>query len=358
MEAMEALSLLAAFAVLHIIFIQIGRIRPPSSAQSRNFLHMKELSASFVFTFLVGALWAHNTAVCADQEERVRLLNYLHSAKLAFSPREIALLAGTREDMNRLSYRDIKLRLQELVSVLPKTRFTYLMGQRENNVIFLADSAPDDSEDASLPGQIYAEASDTLRSVLSSGQDATEGPLPDQYGSGFRPLSLFGTKTGGGFAILAWTSMPATGSACCFAHVFPRARDVAGFFTFARCFFCTYAKSPKTERLAQSEQNTASCSRNPGCLLLLQDTFIDCNAAAERLFACSRAEILGHYPWVFSPRAPAGCRFSQKRPSNTFPSNERRCPTLSLDSQSCEGKTLHTEVCLHLLPMELPRCRL
>jgi PAS domain S-box-containing protein len=66
------------------------------------------------------------------------------------------------------------------------------MGQRpDGTVFFFADSEPPDSEDYSQPGQEYPEASAILLNTFISGNEVTEGPLPDRWGiwvSGFVPI--------------------------------------------------------------------------------------------------------------------------------------------------------------------------
>ncbi|MBM3163010.1 MAG: response regulator [Chlorobi bacterium] len=57
---------------------------------------------------------------------------------------------------------------------------------------FYADSEPPGSPDISPPGQVYTEASASLRNVFTSGKASVEGPLPDRWGvwvSGFLPLT-------------------------------------------------------------------------------------------------------------------------------------------------------------------------
>ena len=68
--------------------------------------------------------------------------------------------------------------------------------QPDGTVFFFIDSEPPESPDYSPPGQAYPEASAILVNAFVSGQETTEGPLTDRWGtwvSGFAPISDTGT---------------------------------------------------------------------------------------------------------------------------------------------------------------------
>lgn len=355
LEVVEMLLVFATFITLHVLFLRIRHTHTSRFPATKHALHMKMLVFSLITAFLTGNVWAYHAAAREDQKARARLLHYLNSAKLAFSPREIALLTGTQEDMTRILYRDIKARLQELITLLPDTRFVYLMSRRDHDVIFLADSAPDDSVDASLPGQVYTEASDTLRSVLFSGREATEGPVPDQYGVWVSALVPIRDENRGGWALLGmdvdardWHQMLFDARRSAVLVTWLVALLLLGIFLYIRKIIENQEHLILSEykyRILFEESQDAS--------LLLQDVFIDCNTAAERLFRCSREEIIGRLPWDFSPERQPDGRFSQKLVqeyiSRVLAGEPQKFSWMHLNR---EGKLLHTEVSLHLLPME------
>ena len=70
-------------------------------------------------------------------------------------------------------------------------RFVYLMGQRNDGIIFLVDAEAPTSEDYSPPGEIYPEPSKELLEIFQHGQAFVEGPIMDEWGtwiSGHAPI--------------------------------------------------------------------------------------------------------------------------------------------------------------------------
>ena len=61
-------------------------------------------------------------------------------------------------------------------------RFVYLMKQLGNDIIFLVDAEPKESEDYSPPGQVYPDPSPQLRQIFLDGQSFVEGPITDEWG--------------------------------------------------------------------------------------------------------------------------------------------------------------------------------
>ena len=355
LEVVKTLFVFATFITLHVLFLHIRHAHASRFPATKHTTHMKILVFLIFTAFLIGNVWAYHAAKSEDQNARARLLHYLNSAKLAFSPREIALLAGTQEDMTRILYRDIKARLQELVTFLPDIRFVYLMARRGHDVIFLADSAPDDSSDASLPGQVYTEASKMLRSVLLSGHEATEGPIPDRYGvwvSAFVPIR---DENRGGWALLGmdvdardWNQMLFYARRSAVLVIWLVAILVLGIFLYIRKII------ENQEHLVLSEHKYRILFEEfQDASVLLQDVFIDCNTAAERLFRCSREEIIGRSPWDFSPERQPDGRFSKKLAQEYISRALAGKPQkFAWIHRNHEGNLFHTEVSLHLLPME------
>jgi two-component system, sensor histidine kinase and response regulator len=137
--------------------------------------------------FLLGAGLGAWTFPRARAEKTRQLMADAQRGAIAFATGELEALRGTREDLNHPAYAAVKARLISLCSVDPHVRFVYLMRRqsRGGEVIFLADSEPEDSKDISLPGDVYAEAGESygLQSIVSSGEPQWEGPLHDSFGS-------------------------------------------------------------------------------------------------------------------------------------------------------------------------------
>ncbi|MBC7353263.1 MAG: DUF3365 domain-containing protein, partial [Thermogutta sp.] len=128
----------------------------------------------------------------ADRSLREELLHDVRNQAANFPIDALRELQGNPRDLSKEAYRKLKSWLQEVRASVRDCRFAYLMGQEpDGRVFFHGDSEPDDSPAASLPGDDYAEASQTLKGVFSTSQAATEGPVPDRWGtwvSAFVPI--------------------------------------------------------------------------------------------------------------------------------------------------------------------------
>ncbi len=79
----------------------------------------------------------------------------------------------------------MKSRLVRYRGADPALQFVYIFRANPDGVIFLADSEPNNSEDISLPGENYSEATNSpgLQSILKKGIPSTEGPIADSFGT-------------------------------------------------------------------------------------------------------------------------------------------------------------------------------
>jgi PAS domain S-box-containing protein len=126
-----------------------------------------------------------------DTRQRDRLLDAAHVVASAIDPEVVRRFGGRAPAADGPGYLRLKTQLRTLREAMPGTRFLYLMGMVDGQVVFLVDSEPPGSEDESPPGQMYAEASADLRALFSSRQGYVEGPYPDRWGtflSGLVPL--------------------------------------------------------------------------------------------------------------------------------------------------------------------------
>ncbi len=141
------------------------------------------LLAAVVATFISGRR--------ADSEARHNLLVRTAGAAAALDPDLVARLTGTADDESQPYFALIRERLASIHTTAQDTRFVYLLGLRDGNVVFLADAEPEDSSDYSPPGQVYEQATEALRSLFDSGEAFVEGPLTDDWGtwvSGLVPI--------------------------------------------------------------------------------------------------------------------------------------------------------------------------
>jgi PAS domain S-box-containing protein len=102
-------------------------------------------------------------------------------------------LTGSESDLGSPDYVILKNQMIRFRAGDPQIQFVYLMGQQsDGTVFFYVDSESPESEDYSPPGQGYPEASASLLNIFSSGQETTEGPQSDRWGtwvSGLVPIT-------------------------------------------------------------------------------------------------------------------------------------------------------------------------
>ena len=148
----------------------------------RRFLTPRRLLPAAAVAALIAAA-ALVAGFRADRALRLELLQQARVAAMAINPHRAWVLKGTAADRDNRHYTWVKHQLAAIRSANPQYRFLYLMTRRPDGaVIFLVDSEPDDSPNLSPPGQVYAEASPTLRAVLDSEEDRVEGPSRDPWG--------------------------------------------------------------------------------------------------------------------------------------------------------------------------------
>jgi len=120
-----------------------------------------------------------------NKEIRADLIRDAQRGSAIFSDEELSNLTGTRADLKTPLYRDVKGRLTRYRGADPALRFVYIFRANPDGVIFLVDSEPNNSEDISLPGDNYSEATNSpgLQSILKTGMPSTEGPIADSFGT-------------------------------------------------------------------------------------------------------------------------------------------------------------------------------
>jgi PAS domain S-box-containing protein len=104
----------------------------------------------------------------------------------------VKAFTGTEADLVSPDYQALKGQMIQVQSTDPLIRFIYILGQRpDGTIFFFIDSEPPESGDYSPPGQVYPEASAILLNAFTSGNETTEGPVTDRWGtwvSGLVPI--------------------------------------------------------------------------------------------------------------------------------------------------------------------------
>jgi len=353
-ELLELAGLALAMALMHL------DARRARLADDRHRLlagpirgHFRVAVAAMVVIIGFGWFFMGRAQQRQDTVERDRILQAIRNGALAFSAREIQLLSGTLEDLNHLSYQRIKGQLQDMRRANPGSRFLYLMGLRDGRVFFFADSEPADTPDASPPGQVYDQATDVLLGVFASGQEATEGPVPDAWGiwvSGLVPIS-----NGSGVVAVLGMDIDARD----WRRVLFRSRLAALSVMWLGCllilgvFLYMRKTGENAQVLAESEHKyRALFEESADAYFLLGDVFVDCNSAACQLLGLPKEGILGKTPWDFSPeRQPDGRPSREAARARIDAALRGETQAFSWDHRTAGGALLHTDVRLSRVRM-------
>ncbi|MFA5060337.1 MAG: ATP-binding protein [Candidatus Omnitrophota bacterium] len=121
-----------------------------------------------------------------DHEKKTQKANFLSQVRIlaaAVRNDSVQSLTGSENDLIKPEYLRLKEQMTQVVKANPTLRFAYLMGKKDDKVIFLVDGEDPDSPDYSSPGEVYEEASTELRALFTGGDGFVEGPLTDRWGT-------------------------------------------------------------------------------------------------------------------------------------------------------------------------------
>ena len=107
------------------------------------------LLAGAVLTSLIGG------AVNQHLNNQFLVRTWLAASKL--SPSDVGHLTGSPSDIKTPAYKRIVRQLVETHTINNDAKYVYLMRQRGDKMIFIADAEPPTSEDFSPPGEVYEE---------------------------------------------------------------------------------------------------------------------------------------------------------------------------------------------------------
>ncbi len=150
------------------------------------------MALALLCTLLLGSAFTAWAIFRADHLEREALLQQTYLVAQSISPETVRTLDGNLSDNDKPTYHRLKTQLMAAVQIDPDWEWIYLMDKNpEGQILFQVDSEAYDAPDPSPPGQIYGEATDILHGVFVRRLAATEGPVPDRWGtwvSAFVPL--------------------------------------------------------------------------------------------------------------------------------------------------------------------------
>lgn len=136
----------------------------------------------FVLIATGGVLESYWAGRIQESESRSSHFGRTATAATSIDPSLLAKLTASDADLANPAYVHLKEQLARFRSVSNEIRFYYLMRKAGNNVVFLCDSEPPESEDYSPPGQLYDEAPSAFMKALTEGVPGVVGPYTDRWG--------------------------------------------------------------------------------------------------------------------------------------------------------------------------------
>lgn len=150
------------------------------------------IAVSLMATIVVaGIIVAETTQNFIHNNARQTFIARTKIAAAGIAPILIDSLRSKESDIASNAHEFLKQQLIAIKAASNDMRFVYLMGRRDNQVIFLVDAEPPDSKDYSPPGQVYTNPSNELLEIFQNGQAFVEGPITDKWGiwiSGHAPI--------------------------------------------------------------------------------------------------------------------------------------------------------------------------
>ncbi len=114
--------------------------------------------------------------------EREAFAATVGTAAAVIDPEAVAALTGNPDDAGP-TYDAIVAKLRRAREATSASRFVYLLGIRNRDVVFLADAEDPDSTGYSAPGDIYADATPVLRDAFATAATVGAGPMDDAWGT-------------------------------------------------------------------------------------------------------------------------------------------------------------------------------
>jgi signal transduction histidine kinase len=161
--------------------------RSPASTYSYLWIAVSLMATIVVAGFII----ADTAQNFFNDNARKSFLARTKVAATVIDPANITALSSNKSDITIDAYHRLKKQLISIKNASEDMRFVYLMGKRNNQVLFLVDAEPPNSKDYSPPGEIYPNPSDELLEIFQNGQAFVEGPIIDDWGtwiSGHAPI--------------------------------------------------------------------------------------------------------------------------------------------------------------------------
>jgi len=149
-------------------------------------IHPKQINKTMILVYacllLIGIVSIWVTVNDSQKDMKMKLLGESRIVANFLKQSKISSLKATISDSSSANYKILKNQMNSAGKSIVDCRFIYLMGMKDNKVVFFVDSEPKDSKDCSPPGQIYNEAPQAIANVFAYKKEICIGPFTDRWG--------------------------------------------------------------------------------------------------------------------------------------------------------------------------------
>ncbi|MBN2723425.1 MAG: PAS domain S-box protein [Deltaproteobacteria bacterium] len=144
-----------------------------------------DVAVMFILAVSMTSGWYAAVVITGKTDLRLRqdLAVRAQTAAASINNLRLGALTGKKSSENNPDFKRIKHQLASIRKVNTDSRFIYLCGLKNGQVIFLLDSENSRSSDYSPPGQVYTEATPVLKKTFKGDTVYVEGPIVDRWGS-------------------------------------------------------------------------------------------------------------------------------------------------------------------------------
>ncbi|HLB24875.1 MAG TPA: hypothetical protein VJM83_00965, partial [Nitrospirota bacterium] len=174
---------LALAALVFLLVISLLSLQPSAGGEhARRGITFAPL-AMVLAVIVLGWFLTQAVGKFGEKGARRNLISRTLTATSSIDPGRVATLTGTPEDKGRPGFERIRRQLMAIRAANPDCRFVYLMGMKDEKLIFMADAEPEDSEDYSAPGDVYEDAKPRDYEDYRAAKTVVYEPYTDSWGT-------------------------------------------------------------------------------------------------------------------------------------------------------------------------------
>jgi len=171
-------------------------------AGDKPFMYSTYFILAICFIMAIGGVSTGLFGRNLEREMRQELASRARMLAAALPPEAVRKLTAREADIGTPYYEELKRIIMAIHGASKDCRFVYLMAFKDKNAIFLVDSEPVTSPDYSPPGQIYEEATASLKSMALEPRAFVEGPEVDRWGTWVTAFEVIKDPDSGKFLAL------------------------------------------------------------------------------------------------------------------------------------------------------------